>query len=606
MKAIILAAGFGNRMSPLTDNKHKTLIEINGQTILDRIIRSLLDNQVINIVIVTGYRSEDIVSYVEDRYERARFEFVHNPRYRETNNIYSLALAFEQIQINEDIILIESDLIYTTDVIEKVVHSKYDNVALVSPYITGLDGTVVKITDNRITNIYPPHLQDEQFNLFDKHKTLNIYKFSASFCQNEFEKLLVYYAKVIDDNCYYELILGILIYMQRQNIYCEIVENHKWVEVDDPNDLKGAEFVFNESAKLSILEDGFGGYWNYDIVDFCFIRNMYFPTKSMLAELKNNLSWLLENYGSKQQILNTKLSYVLQCKEDYVVALNGAAQIYPILQHLFKGKKILIPDPSFGEFKRIFQSTDTYGDKVGIDLNEVEQKIAENEVIVFVNPNNPTGTLIQSEVILNYIDSYPDKFFIIDESFIEFSDTPSLMISLETKGRANVIVIRSMSKSYGLPGVRLGFVYATNAAIRNEILSAVPIWNINSVAEFYMEIILKNKRSLFDSFEKTKADRELFRHKLMQTGVCNQVFSSGANFILFSVDQTKFNTDQLVEWFLREHSIYIKDVSEKFDQKSMCYYRLAVRLPDENSQMTELMAGYLSKKSYTQQLFSEK
>ncbi len=599
MKAIILAAGFGNRMSPLTDNKHKTLIEVNGQTIIDRIIHSLLLNQVNHIVIVTGYRSEDLVSFVQNRYEQATFEFVHNPRYRETNNVYSLALAFEQIEIREDIILIESDLIYTSDVIEQVIHSKFENVALVSPYVTGLDGTVVKITDNRITNIYPPHLQDDQFNLFDKYKTLNIYKFSASFCQKEFKKLLIYYAKVIDDNCYYELILGILIYMQRQDIYCEIIENHKWVEVDDPNDLKGAEFVFNKSAQLRILEDGFGGYWNYDIVDFCFIRNMYFPTKSMFAELKNNLSWLLENYGSKQQLLNVKLSYVLQCKADHVVALNGAAQVYPILQKLFADKKVLIPDPSFGEYKRIFQYIDTYGDAVGIDLNEVEQKIASNEVIVFVNPNNPTGTLIQSEDTLKYIDTNPDKFFIIDESFIEFSDTPSVMSFLETKTRNNLLVIRSMSKSYGLPGVRLGFVYTTNSAFRKEIMSALPIWNMNSVAEFYMEIILKNKRSLSDSFSKTKVDREIFRNELMETGVCNQVYPSGANFILFSVDQAKYLSDQLVEWLLKEHATYIKDVSEKFNQNAMSYYRLAVRMPDENKKLTRLIAEYLKLRSNT-------
>ena len=116
-----------------------------------------------------------------------------------------------------------------------------------------------------------------------------------------------------------------------------------------------------------------------------------------------------------------------------------------------------------------------------------------------------------------------------------------------------------------------------------------------------MEIILKNKRSLSDSFTKTKADREVFRIQLMETGVCNQVYPSGANFILFSVDQTKYNTDQLVEWLLKEHATYIKDVSEKFNQNAMSYFRLAVRLPDENRKLTELIAGYLKMRSNTQQ-----
>ena len=185
--------------------------------------------------------------------------------------------------------MIESDLIYSIDVIEKAINSKHKNVALVSPYKIGMDGTVVEVRENKINGLYPPHLQGENFNLFDKYKTLNIYKFSKEFCKNEFKKLLVYYAKSIDDNCYYELILGILIYMQRQEIFCEIIPNDLWVEVDDPNDLFGAEFHFNKKYRISILENTFGGYWSYDIIDFCFIRNMYFPTKSMMAEMKSNL-----------------------------------------------------------------------------------------------------------------------------------------------------------------------------------------------------------------------------------------------------------------------------------------------------------------------------
>jgi histidinol-phosphate/aromatic aminotransferase/cobyric acid decarboxylase-like protein/choline kinase len=595
MKAIILAAGFGNRMSPLTDNKHKTLIEVNGETILDRIIRSLLLNSITEIVIVTGYRSEDLVSYVTNSYEKINFEFVNNPRYRETNNIYSLALAFEQIEIKEDIILIESDLIYTTDVIECVINSKFENVALVSPYMTGLDGTVVKIIDNRITNIFPPHLQDEKFNLFDKYKTLNIYKFSARFCQNEFKKLLIYYAKVIDDNCYYELILGILIYMQRQDIFCEIIENKKWVEVDDPNDLKGAEFVFNSSAKLSILEDGFGGYWNYDIIDFCFIRNMYFPTKSMLAELKNNLTCLLENYGSRQGILNTKLSYVIQCNPENLIALNGAGQVYPIIQKIFEGKKVLLPNPSFGEYTRIFNQYDTYGDTVGIDLQDVARKIKYSEVIVFVNPNNPTGSIISTEIILEYIRKYSNKFFIIDESFIEFSDVESVVNSLELNEFNNVLVIRSMSKSYGLPGVRIGFAYTTNKSLKNEISASIPIWNMNSMAEFYFEMILKNKRALSNSFNQTKLDREIFRKELILLNIFDNVYPSAADFILVRINNSQFNTKNLVIDLLNNHSIFIKEVTNKFNIHSHSYYRFAVRLPNENINLVNILCAYFKK-----------
>lgn len=592
MKAIILAAGFGNRMRPLTNSKHKTLLKINGEAIMDRIVSSLLQNEIYNIVIVTGYRSSELIDHLQLHFKDIQFEFVHNPRYRETNNIFSLALAFEQISLDEDILLIESDLIYTPDVIAKVINSKYENVALISPYTTGLDGTVVQISGNQITSIYPPHLQDEKFNLFDKYKTLNIYKFSKDFCVNEFKKLLVYYAQTIDDNCYYELILGILIYMQRQDIFCEIIANNRWVEVDDPNDLISAEFSFNKENRVTILEESFGGYWNFNILDFCFLRNMYFPTESMIAEMRNNLSSLLTNYGSKQNILNRKLSYVLQCNPDRLLVLNGASQIYPILSTLFVNKKILLPEPTFGEYKKIYPISETYFDGVGINHSKVESKIKHSDVIVFVNPNNPSGSIISTDWLISLIDKYPKKFFIIDESFIEFSEEKSILDSLEISPRNNLLVIRSMSKSYGLPGIRLGFVYTCDNDLLLQMTNQVPIWNLNSVAEFYLEIILKNKRALANSFMQTKKDRDAFAKELKKLEIFETVYPSGADFLLVSTITNRKPISGLVKYLLVNHSIYIKDVTSKFSNKNRLYFRIAIRLPKENKILVEAIGKF--------------
>ena len=494
--------------------------------------------------------------------------------------------------MDEDILLIESDLIYTSDVIEQAINSKYDNVALVSPYTTGLDGTVVQISGNKITSIFPPHLQDEKFNLFDKYKTLNIYKFSKEFCINEFKKLLVYYAKAIDDNCYYELILGILIYMQRQDIFCEIIGNDKWVEVDDPNDFVGAEFSFNKENRLSILEESFGGYWNFDVLDFCFIRNMYFPTESMIAEIRNNLPLLITNYGSKQSLLNKKLSYVLQCKPDCLLALNGAAQIYPILETILHEKTVLIPNPTFGEYQRIFPGAITYGDKIGVNQAEVEDKLKNVDVVVFVNPNNPSGSILSIEWLMTLIDKYPNKFFIIDESFIEFSDEKSAIDFLETVPRNNVLIIRSMSKSYGLPGIRLGFAYTCDHNLLKQMTKQIPIWNLNAVAEFFLEIILKNKRALQNSFIQTKKDREAFVKSLQTLKIFDTVFHSGANFLLIRTIEKNTAIKGLVQYLLVNDSIYIKEVSDKFEDKDAYFFRIAVRLPKENDKLIEAIKRF--------------
>jgi histidinol-phosphate/aromatic aminotransferase/cobyric acid decarboxylase-like protein/choline kinase len=585
MKALILAAGFGNRMRPLTDHIHKTLLKVNGQAIIDRIVSGLVENGITRIVVVTGYRAEELTDHLRDRFSGVSFEFVHNARYRETNNIYSMALAFEQIALDDDLLLIESDLIFAPEVIERAIKSRHENVALVSPYVTGMDGTVVQVTGGKITSIYPPHLQSGKFDLFDKYKTLNVYRFSRDFCANEFKKLLVYYAKVIDDNCYYELILGILIYMQREDIYCEIIDNDKWAEVDDPNDLMGAEYSFNKEDRLSILEESFGGFWNYDVLDFAFIRNMHFPSESMFSEVRNNLPYLLTNYGSKQSLLNRKLSYVLQCTEDRLLVLNGACQVYPILPLLLAGKRVLLPEPTFGEYQRVFVASETYGDTVGVDQAEVESKLAVCDVGVFVNPNNPTGSTVPTDWLVALAERNPEKLLIVDESFVEFSDQLSIMRHLESSPRNNVLVITSMSKSYGVPGMRLGYVYTCDHELLRRIGQQIPIWNINSVAEFFLEILLKNKLALARSFALTAGDRSEFAAALKTLDTFDCVFPSGADFLLVRAAGDRDRTRSLVRHLLVHDSIYIKEVTRKMGDAGKRYYRLAVRLPEENGRL---------------------
>ena len=159
-------------------------------------------------------------------------------------------MLLKNIKIDSDIILIESDLFMIHKIIKDLINDVNKNVALVDQYHSGMDGTVVKIdSKNKITEVIPPHLQDSDFSFSDKYKTLNIYKFSQDFTNNIFSKLLNYYSEVIDDNCYYELVLGILIYMQKEDIYSLLVDNKDWIEVDDTNDIRIAEYKFSKDQK---------------------------------------------------------------------------------------------------------------------------------------------------------------------------------------------------------------------------------------------------------------------------------------------------------------------------------------------------------------------
>lgn len=579
MQAIILAAGFGNRMKPLTQTIHKTLLEVGGKTIIGRIIDSLVEHSIHSITLVTGYRADELTAYVTQKYPGISFHIVENVRYRETNNIFSLALAFDQMQITEDVLLIESDLIYEPSVISKIINSNYDNVALLDHYRSGMDGTVVTVANGIITNVIPPHLQGKDFNFSDKYKTLNIYKFSNSFCNSTFKKLLTYYANVINDNCYYELILGVLIYMQQSTVHAEIIDGQKWAEVDDPNDLRVAEFIFNNAKKSELLENTFGGYWAHDILDFCFIRNMYFPNTAMLSEIKNNIVNLLHNYGSKQEILNLKLSYFLLCNIDHIQLLNGASQIYPILQEIMNGKKVLMPNPTFGEYERIFTKKNYYEDKIGISIEQIIRHAENNDVIVFVNPNNPTGSFLPADEIFRFAEANQNKIIIVDESFIEFTGESSIIPKVEKKPLNNIIVVKSLSKTLGIPGARLGYVFSTNESFIRNIGLKIPIWNTNSIAEFVLEIILKHRKSLVDSFRQTMVDRSNFQKQLSAIPAVEKVYPSGGNYLLVEIN--KDHKRNFVDELLKRNSIYVKDVTQKFNNGKQ-YLRLAVRTPLDN------------------------
>ena len=307
---------------------------------------------------------------------------------------------------------------------------------------------------------------------------------------------------------------------------------------------------------------------------------MYFPTNTIIAKIKNNLTKLLFNYGSKQVILNEKLSDFLQYKKENLNILNGATQIYPILRDILGEKKVLLPSPTFGEYPRIFKHFLSYADRVGVDYKEIELKSEECEIIVFVNPNNPTGGIIATEWIYNFAAKHYKKSIIIDESFIDFSDQQSIIELLEKKPLDNVIVIKSLSKPLGVPGLRLGYAYSSNQEFNNYLSLKIPIWHTNSIAEYLLEFLPKYQDTIDESYEKTKKDRADFSIKLKDASHIEHVYPSAANFILIKLKK-EYSAKRLADVLLSNYNIYIKDTSEKFADGSS-YIRLAVRLPEEN------------------------
>ena len=591
MTAIILAAGYGRRMRPLSDEVHKALLPVGGSTILGRIADGLRSIGVTDVIVATGYRADDIRRFWASHHPDLPVRFVHNERFDRTNNIVSLSLALDQAPLDADVLVIECDLLFDPSVLQHLSTAPSGNLALVDRYRPGMDGTVVAVDDGAITQVFPPHLQGPQFNYEDKFKTLNIYRFDREFCASVFKPLLDCYANLIDGNVFYELVLGMLVNMQQQRINAAVVDGSKWAEVDDPNDLAAARFQFEPSKRAEVLDQALGGHWTFDVTDFAYMRNLHFPTDAMVAAMRQALPAIMRSYGSTQKILNQKLAWHLLCEPSCVQVLHGASQVYPILRRLVASRPVLRPEPSFGEYVRMFPQAATYVDAPGVDLPGVEAAIPRDGVVVFVTPNSPSGTVVPTGWIHDCAKRHPRTLFVVDESFIDFSDETPMVARLASDPLLNVFVVKSLSKSFGVPGLRLGYVYRADPEIIRGLDDEIPIWNLGAPAEFFLELMLKYRPEFERSLTATKADRAAFAAMLEDLPAVARVHSSGGNFLLVTLTGNDPSRGARIRARLLEcFQIDVKDVSNRFEPKAP-RLRVAVRLPADHTRFCEALGA---------------
>jgi len=346
-------------------------------------------------------------------------------------------------------------------------------------------------------------------------------------------------------------------------------------------------------ADRAALEASGGGYWRHDILDFAFLRNMHFPTPEMLAELAADLPELLWNYGSNQETLDALVADFVGCDARHIVALNGLSQIYPWLADQLAqapAGDILVPAPTFGEYRRVFPNHIAYRDDFAApDLDALAQRAAR--ALIFVNPNNPTGTTLSSARLLRLADERRDVRIIVDESFIRFSSEPSLISLVHSDRRDNLVVLASLSKDLGLPGVRLGFAYSTDHAFTTALRKAIPIWNLNSIAERMLELATRERAQFERSLSLTAADRAVLAFALGQLdGVVAR--PSGANFIVASLPCDPAATAAIADRLLADNGILVKDISPRIGD-GHGHLRLAVRTGADHARLVAALEPLL-------------
>ena len=250
MQALILAAGFGKRLRPITDKIPKSLVEVNGVPLLVNALECLSGRNIKDVLMVVGDKKDQIVEKLGHQYKDMNITYIENPIYQNTNNVYSFWLAKNYVQ--DDLLMLECDLFYNRTLIDNfLANSNADCNLLVSKYDPAkMDGTVVETDDaNKVRSLIIKSDQTQNPNDFTNHaKTVNIYFFKEEFITQKFFPAIELYVKTQSVNSYYELVLGSLIYFKNSDISAIYCDPDEWCEIDDIIDLERANSMFNRQS----------------------------------------------------------------------------------------------------------------------------------------------------------------------------------------------------------------------------------------------------------------------------------------------------------------------------------------------------------------------
>lgn len=603
MQAIILAAGMGKRLGELTKNNTKCMVEVNGVKLIDRVICQLAKLHLNRLVMVVGYEGQKLKDYIGHRYDDIlKIEFIDNPVYDKTNNIYSLALAKDKL-CEDDTLLLESDLIFEDRLLDFLVDNTYPNLALVAKYESWMDGTVVKINEfNEIVNFVPK----EAFNWEEAdqvYKTVNIYKFSKEFSRDVYVPFLDAFTRVMGNNQYYEQVLRVITHLHQSNLRAlPIKPGMKWYEIDDVQDLDIASTIFSEGiTKYHEYHKRYGGFWRFpQLLDFCNLVNPYFPPRRMLDEMRANFETLLREYPSGMYINSLLAGKYFGIKQDYTVVGNGAAELIKIVMEEHAGDKVGVMFPIFDEYPNrlkleqivpFISQKDDFSYTVDELMDFFEYK--NISMLLLINPDNPSGQYIQKADVLRLADWCEDKKIklIVDESFVDFTDgyeDSSLLHNEILERYQNLMVMKSISKSYGVPGLRLGILASSDNALIARIKKEVSIWNINSFGEFYMQIFGKYENDYRRACQLFREERAKFYDELLTVPYL-RVIPSQANYFLCEVID-KYTSAELTQKLIEQDCI-ISNCSLKRNMggNSKQLIRLAVRDRKDNAKLVEIL-----------------
>jgi threonine-phosphate decarboxylase len=366
------------------------------------------------------------------------------------------------------------------------------------------------------------------------------------------------------------------------------------IHTDSPAELRRHHFY--ETSHSPALADLVGYEKAKDILDFCFIANPYYPTPEMLQDLQRNLPNLIKSYPSSSAVVSRQnLAAVLHVNPENLIIGNGATELITLINTTLIDR-IAVPIPTFGEYiEKLKDQRDAelysldpeqcFELRLSDYLHWVHQRNVK--ALLVINPGNPTGQFISLEQMIDFMNQTEDlELVIVDESFIDFAGDPIPSLLSVADRFSNLLIVRSMSKHCGVPGLRLGYCYSANLYVLNRLRRFIPTWNLNTLAQYFLSLLPPTDAAYHEARKRLIGDVGWLYGSLKSIPVFD-VYRTGANFVLFKI-KNGMTASELQGRLLTECQMYVRDCSNKIGMDNF-HIRVASQGREKDARLVEAL-----------------
>ena len=345
-----------------------------------------------------------------------------------------------------------------------------------------------------------------------------------------------------------------------------------------------------------------GGYWRHDFVDHNYLYNLYFPPDDFFTRITRQIHQLVLNYPNAQKDLAGLVGDLIGQPPERIIVGNGAAELIKIIAGM--DRKLIVPVPSFNEYANatptgnvVEFALEAPAFQLDVDKFAAEAIRCKAGLAVIVTPNNPTSLLVPKAELIRLLKKLADHdcMLIVDESFIDFAgNRDQETLEKEIDKYPNLAIFKSMSKAYGICGIRVGYMLTANPDFAEKVRQGLHIWNINGFAEEFLRLAPQYRQEFIDSCNKVKADRDHFYEQL-QTIKGMTVYQPDANYIFCRLPEHAASGPEITEKLFVKHNIYIKHCQGKTMPESDRYLRIASRTQPENLRLVEALRDVIGR-----------